>query len=377
MKLLDRQPVDGTQKPVIYIGHREWIHKDGTVRKAKPWYAEWFLHDKRQCKSLGVNNKVAAIKEAHRLHEMLCNGKSIHAPKEITIEEIARRYVALKRGEPRAPKTVKKYESITGLLVEHCRDRGVIYASRFTEEDFWSFQDGCGYAAKTVYDRRMIILQLFKWATERAEVIVKNPIRLVKMKEPESPPQPCFTPVQVDAMIDTANPTLRQKILFLAYTGCRFGEFRDLQWGDLNFDIGKHGFVTIRRGGSSGLTKNKKSRRIPLHELLAVELKRMPRSCELVFPAAKSHRYPNGDGKQSDTYLLKQVKKLCKECEFPNPNQYKVHTFRHFFASMMARNNVSYKYALVFMGHSDSKILDLYYTMYDEDAEQAIATIQF
>ncbi len=377
MKLLDRQPVDGTRKPIIYIGHREWIDKDGTVHKAKPWYAEWFLHDKRQGKSLEVRNKVAAIKEAHRLHEMICKGESIRAPKEISIDELSRRYVALKRGKPCAPKTIQKYESITGLLVEHCRGRGVEYASRFTEEDFWSFQEGRGYAAKTVYDRRMIILQLFKWATKRAEVIAKNPLRHVRMDEPESPPQPCFTPDQVKALIDKAAPLLRQKITFLAYTGCRFGELRDLQWSDLDFDSGKHGCVTIRRGGSSGLTKNKKSRRIPLHELLAAELKKLSHTCELVFPAAKSHRHPNGDGKQSDTYLLKQVKKLCKECDFPNPYQYKVHTFRHFFASMMATKNVSYKYALEFMGHSDSKILDLYYTMYDKDAEKAIATIQF
>tara|TARA_R110002072_G_scaffold42064_11_gene118049 strand:- start:71722 stop:72405 length:684 start_codon:yes stop_codon:yes gene_type:complete len=221
----------------------------------------------------------------------------------------------------------------------------------------------------------MIIVQLFKWATERAEVIVKNPLKLVKMQEPESPPQPCYTPEQVERMIELADPALRAKIVFLAHTGCRFGELRDLQWVDLDFSIGTNGFVNIRRGGSGELTKNKKSRRIPLHPMLANELNRLPRTSELVFPAGKSTKHPNG-GRQSDTMLLKQVKRLCKACGFENPNQYKVHTFRHFFASMMARNNVSYKYALEFMGHSDSKILDLYYTMFDEDAERAIAMIQ-
>jgi len=52
-----------------------------------------------------------------------------------------------------------------------------------------------------------------------------------------------------------------------------------------------------------------------------------------------------------------------------------VHTFRDFFASMLARKQVSYKYALALMGHG-SDILDLDYTMYDEDAEKAIAAIE-
>jgi len=42
---------------------------------------------------------------------------------------------------------------------------------------------------------------------------------------------------------------------------------------------------------------------------------------------------------------------------------------------MLARKQVSYKYALALMGHG-SDILDLDYTMYDEDAEKAIAAIE-
>ena len=44
---------------------------------------------------------------------------------------------------------------------------------------------------------------------------------------------------------------------------------------------------------------------------------------------------------------------------------------------MCARNNTSYKYALQFMGHKNSEILDLYYTMYDDTAADAIGAIQY
>jgi len=75
--------------------------------------------------------------------------------------------------------------------------------------------------------------------------------------------------------------------------------------------------------------------------------------------------------------LLKSLKRLCRRCGFENPDQYKLHTFRHAFASMLARNNISYKQALAWMGHSDSKILDRYITFFDPDAESAIASIEY
>lgn len=66
-----------------------------------------------------------------------------------------------------------------------------------------------------------------------------------------------------------------------------------------------------------------------------------------------------------------------RRCKFVNPEQYKLHTFRHAFASMCARNNISYKYALEWMGHRNSDILDLYYTMFGDTAEVAIKTIEY
>ena len=47
--------------------------------------------------------------------------------------------------------------------------------------------------------------------------------------------------------------------------------------------------------------------------------------------------------------LLKRVKRLCKECEFDNPNQYKLHTFRHHFASMCSNHGVAHRKALAWL----------------------------
>ena len=44
---------------------------------------------------------------------------------------------------------------------------------------------------------------------------------------------------------------------------------------------------------------------------------------------------------------------------------------------MCARNNVAYKYALSWMGHSSSEILDLYYREFDDVSHAAMRTIAY
>jgi integrase len=374
VKLVDRQPVEGTERPTIYLGHRQWRDAQGKPRTARRWSAEWFLHDKQHHKSLGTNNKVAAVREAHALHRKIRQGEPTAAPREVRLVELVEGYMTLKRGEGRAPKTLEKYQSVLDDFASHCDGRGVIYGSRVTEDDFWSFEADKTLSDKTRYDRRVVILQLMKWATQRAELILKNPLRHVKMKKPEWAEQPCFTAEQVATLRAAAEPGMRDMILFLAFTGCRFGEMRDVEWGDIDFGAGSHGFVTIRRGGSDDKTKGKRSRRIPLHPTLREVLKKRAPAGERVFAAEDigGHR----GGVLVDTVFLRKLKQLCAKCRFNEPDQFKTHSFRHFFASMLARNNVSYKYALEFMGHRDSNILDLYYTMFDRDAERAIRAIK-
>ncbi len=77
--------------------------------------------------------------------------------------------------------------------------------------------------------------------------------------------------------------------------------------------------------------------------------------------------------------MLQYLKRLCEECGFRKPWQYKLHTFRHFyfFAGYCAQQNMSYKYALEWMGHSSSAILDIYFTMNDQQAQTAMNSMRF
>jgi hypothetical protein len=80
-------------------------------------------------------------------------------------------------------------------------------------------------------------------------------------------------------------------------------------------------------------------------------------------------------GTITERKLLKRIKALCRQCKFENPNQYKLHSFRHHFASLCANHHVAHRKALAWLGHSSSDILDLYYHLHDEDSQQAMMAL--
>jgi integrase len=285
----------------------------------------------------------------------------------------------LQRARGRAPKTIEKYTLVLNALVEWVASEAKLNsAASFTDRHFWGFNQHmatAGLTKKTCYDRLVVVKQLFKWATPR--LIPQNPLAGISMDKPGWRRQPCFTPEQVATLLEQADPHEGAIFAMMAYTGMRFGEVRDLRWTDVLLDQGTHGFIAVERGGSSGTTKSKRVRRIPINVKLRAILNKLGRRSERVFNARPSEKYPKGDGPIDERRLLMSLKRLCKRCGFEGWKTYKLHTFRHAFASVCARNNISHKYALEWMGHTSSAILDLYYTMYDETAEAGIRTIDY
>jgi len=117
--------------------------------------------------------------------------------------------------------------------------------------------------------------------------------------------------------------------------------------------------IHVRRGGSNGTTKDREERFVPIHPQISDLLPRK-KGCGVLLPTIKARK------------LLKRIKILCAECKFDNPDQYKLHTFRHHFASLCANHHIAYRKALAWLGHSSSDILDLYYHLHDEDSQNAM-----
>ncbi len=233
--------------------------------------------------------------------------------------------------------------------------------SAFVEKDFWSFRkwmvEDQQLAPKTVVDRLTIVKQLFKFAAKEKLILV-NPVAGASVPEAPAAVQPCFLPEQVGALMAAANPFMAVVIAILVFTGMRVGELRELRWSDVLFGQGATGFIVVQRGGSGGTTKSRRIRRVPIHPELRKVLEKLPCTFERVVTAPPCIKYRNGGAPINDRTILKHLKALCGKCKFPDPDSFKTHSLRHAFCSMCARNNVSYKYALEWMGHSNSEILD-------------------
>jgi integrase len=379
VKLHDRYPVEGTH-PLIYIGHRPYKSEACQRKVSKQWYYEYNHDGRKHSGALKTSNKQAAIKATWAVVQRIERGESQQVRRRVDWEEFTGAYIELKRNKNRAPKTIEKYEYVLAQLVAFARERDRLSPGAFTSSDYWAFNGKMmkdGMADKTRADRLTIVKQVFKWGHQKAKLLSVNPVADEELPEAESARQPCFTPEQVRALLSNADPHEGAIYAVMAYTGMRFGEVRDLEWCDLDLGHGLHGWVTIQRGGSNGTTKGKCTRRIPINRELRPVLETLPAREGRLFSARPSPKYPDGDNPLSERRLLISLKRLCKRCGFKDPDQYKLHTFRHAFASMLARNNVAYKHALAFMGHKDSAILDLYFTMFDKDAELAIGTINY
>ncbi len=162
-----------------------------------------------------------------------------------------------------------------------------------------------------------------------------------------------------------AKATAEDKIPFaiMAYAGLRFGEVKQLQWKDVMEQDGKFTMLHIRRGGSNGTTKDRDERFVPIHPKIADLLAEYTRGDGLVLPGL------------NQTSLMRHLKELCAEYGFENPKKYKLHSFRHYFASMCANHGVAHRKALAWLGHSNSDMLDLYYHLHDDDSMQTMAEL--
>ena len=306
MKLLDRQPVEGTS-PVIYIGHREYRKKDGRRYVSRTWYAEWCIQAKHRQQALGTSNKNVAIRKAHDLCRRIENGEPKPKVFKISNADMVNQYLELKRNEGRSHKTLEKYTFGLNSFVEWTNETGNISAVGFGSRLFWSFVQWLRNQKKgdkTIYDRAILIKQAFKWAATE-KLIPENLVSGIKIEEPVPTEQPCFTANQVAILLANADPHEAAIFATMAHLGLRFGEVRDLRWSDILWDQGASGFVVIRRGGSiSNRTKNKKIRRIPLNPGLKPYLAALPRTSENIFSARPSKKYPDGGGPISERRLL-------------------------------------------------------------------------
>jgi len=362
MKLIDRERVDGTN---ITIGRRVHYRKNGKV-VSRTYSAEYRDEAGKQItESVSTQSRLEARRKAIEIFNRLQQGRSRVVEVKLTIDQLVDDYFTAAKAKGLAPKSEWKYRTDLDKLKEFCRESRISLAHRFGRESLFAFREWLiarEYADKTVYGALTLAKQVFKWGHAEGRL---REYRLAgaKIAKAKAKPQPCFTTDQVDLII--ANSEGLEKVAFatLAYAGLRIGELEQLRWVDVEFNSGELGMFHIRRGGSSGSTKDKDHRFVPIHLTIRPLIEALPRTHDRVFLSITERR------------LLMRLKALCCAIGLPNPREYKLHSFRHHFASLCANHQVAYRKALAWLGHSSSDILDLYYHLHDADSQAAMRSL--
>jgi hypothetical protein len=108
MKLKDREHVQGTENPSVYIGRR--VKPDGTV--SRRWSAVYYDGKRQVIKSLRTRFKHEAFKAAQELHRALVRGDCTAAPVVITVAELVKEYLDMLVARGRSHKTSTKYTRV-------------------------------------------------------------------------------------------------------------------------------------------------------------------------------------------------------------------------------------------------------------------------
>jgi integrase len=174
-------------------------------------------------------------------------------------------------------------------------------------------------------------------------------------------------------------------VIALACTGLRISELSALAWADI--DEGSQMLRIVderhrrRHDGVAGRrTKTGQSRSFPIHPDLRAVLARIMRHADgFVFHG------PLGGHLKADTVrriLIRDVLQKLKN-QFPTPEGQvgfehgRLHSFRHYFCSVVAQAGTAEHTVMSWLGHTSSKMVRHYFHLFDAESRRQMDRIDF
>ena len=210
---------------------------------------------------------------------------------------------------------------------------------------------------------------------KRNEVISKNPARMIDLPDTEHRQQFIPTDQQIqDLILALLDEPYHYKLFYVLamYTGCRRGELCALRWNDFVIVEKYRSVLTVSRsrtvvagqGVVEGPTKNGRSRTIALSEDMTSMVKGF---CYCQREIAKEngrklspYLFVNEKGQpiHPDTFT-KHLRLIFEENGFPD--NFHLHTLRHYFVSAMLHEGVDKQTVAEMAGHGDTSFLERTY----------------
>lgn len=351
---------NGRLKDRVRINDQIEVHPEGA------YYIEWRVGGRRGRRYRTAVARDEAIDQARRkaielraIRDGLITGPEPEpevAPKTTIGDAIDAylRYVKMQR----KPRTHMTYRYTLDTLLRAAYKKK--YVEDATREDVLDFMTYCyelGLGARTVYDKVVTVLQLFK-----------KHGRTGLMEKGDWPKyvdaiRPIYEPEELIAMFNVATEDEADLLKFILGSGFRDQELRYVAYLDLDF---RHHLARVTAKAKWGFTpKNWEERTVPLPAGLMERLRKrkerkQARPHDLVFGNTKGR--PDSEMDMVVKRVAERAGLNCGQCvtehnnkcvEGPYCMNFFLHKFRHTFATNHLRDGVDIRTVQNWLGHRD------------------------
>jgi integrase len=264
--------------------------------------------------------------------------------RNIRFEELAEEWLASIKSGLKPKSYDRRRVALVGLTPFF---RGMAVKSiSFAEIDAWKRKRGATVSARSHNIELESLKIILRYAVDRGNVLDNAATKFKRRKQPKSmielPSHAEFRALVKslrDAPLAVASGATAM-VEFLAYSGMRVGEAREVRFEDVNVEVGS----VLITGGELG-TKNHQERVIPL----------FPNLRNLLVRLIAAHDTTDLSGRIFEIASPRGAMKLA--CKRAGLKQFSVHSLRHFFASNAIESGINFKVISEWLGHSDGGIL--------------------